>query len=73
MHELNQYSWYFPYVNERLRALVPRHPEVTLADWSSASQHNGLTYDSIHLNPAGARLMTSVIFGALGIPVATGA
>ncbi len=33
--ELSQYSWYFPYVNERLRALAERHPEVALADWTA--------------------------------------
>jgi hypothetical protein len=64
--ELPLYSWYFPWVNERLRALVERHPEVALADWSAASQSNGLTYDSIHLNKNGAALMSDVIARAVG-------
>jgi hypothetical protein len=64
--ELPLYSWYFPWVNERLRALVEHHPEVALADWSAASQANGLTYDSIHLNKDGAALMSDVIARAVG-------
>lgn len=64
--ELPLYSWYFPWVNERLRALLERHPEVALADWSAASQTNGLTYDSIHLNTSGAPLMADVIAKAVG-------
>jgi hypothetical protein len=64
--ELPQYSWYFPWVNERLRALQERHPEVALADWTTASNQNGITYDSIHLNPNGAKLMSDVIAKAVG-------
>jgi len=66
--ELSQYSWYFPYVNERLRALAERHPEVALADWTSASNQNGITYDSIHLNDTGAKMMADVIAAAVGVP-----
>ena len=66
--ELSQYSWYFPYVNERLRALAERHPEVALADWTSVSNQNGITYDSIHLNDTGAKMMADVIAAAVGVP-----
>jgi peptidoglycan/LPS O-acetylase OafA/YrhL len=63
------YAWFFPYVNERLHALVQRHPEITLADWSAVSDKPGLTYDLIHLSPAGAKLMTRTITDAvLGPP-----
>jgi lysophospholipase L1-like esterase len=68
--ELSQYSWYFPYVNERLHALAERHPEVALADWTAVSNQNGITYDSIHLNDTGAKLMADTIAQAVGLPPA---
>ena len=55
--ELGKYSWYFPYVNNRLRVLDRSHPDVVLADWAAVSNQPGLTYDSIHLTSKGARLM----------------
>ena len=64
--ELPQYSWYFPWVNERLQILRQRHPEVALADWTSVSNRNGITFDSIHLNPTGQQLMSDVIAKAVG-------
>ncbi len=64
--ELGQYSWYFPYVNERLRRLDRRRDDLVLADWARASDRAGVTYDTIHLNPAGAALMARTIWGAVG-------
>ena len=64
--QLHKYAWYFPYVNERLRAIKARHPEMTIADWSAAAQQTGLTYDAIHLNPRGGELMTAVVKAAIG-------
>lgn len=55
------YAWYFPYVNERLRALDRTRDDTFLADWSRVSRRTGLTYDAIHLNPTGARLMAKTI------------
>jgi len=66
--EVNEYSWYFPYVNERLNELANRHPDVALANWEAVSDRPGLTYDYIHLNPLGSNLMTEVIKAAAGIP-----
>jgi hypothetical protein len=63
--ELGQYSWYFPYVNERLRRLDRRHDDLVLADWAAVSRRPGLTYDSIHLNTTGARLMARTIRTAI--------
>jgi lysophospholipase L1-like esterase len=60
--ELGQYSWYFPYVNERLRRLDRRRDDLVLADWARASARPGLTYDSIHLNTTGASLMARTIW-----------
>jgi formylglycine-generating enzyme required for sulfatase activity len=62
-----KYAWYFPYVNERLRALKERHPEIALADWATAGRPAGLTYDAIHLNPRGAELMVDVVRTAMGL------
>jgi len=62
-----KYGWYFPYVNERLRALKERHPEIALADWVTAARQGGVTYDAIHLNPRGAELMVEVLRTAIGL------
>ena len=61
------YVWYFPYVNERLDALVARHPDVVLADWAAVSNAPGLTYDAMHLTSDGIRLMIDTIRQAGGI------
>ena len=63
--ELRQYAWYFPYVNERLRRLARRRDDVVLADWATASNRRGVTYDTIHLNSAGAALMATTIKHAI--------
>jgi SPOR domain len=65
--QYRRYAWYFPYVNERLRAIKDRHPEMALADWAGAAHQTGLTYDAIHLNPRGAELMTDVVKVAMGV------
>ena len=59
-----QFVWYFPYVNERLDALIARHPDVVLADWAAVSNEAGLTYDAMHLTSSGIRLMIDTIRGA---------
>ena len=48
--QFDKYSWYFPYVNERLRLLDKRNADVVLAD-SRASRTGRITYDVIHLDP----------------------
>ena len=63
--ELGRYSWYFPYVNERLRRLDRSRDDLVLADWAKASNRRGVTYDSIHLNPQGAALMAKTIWGTV--------
>lgn len=63
--ELHRYSWYFPYVNERLRALDRDRDDVVLADWAAVSNRRGLTYDSIHLTSTGAVLMARTIRAAI--------
>lgn len=63
--ELHVYSWYFPYVNERLRALDRDRDDVVLADWAAVSNRKGLTYDSIHLTSTGGLLMARTIRAAI--------
>jgi hypothetical protein len=64
-HELHLYSWYFPYINERLRALDARRDDVALADWTAVSDRPGLTYDSIHLTAKGGVLMARTVRRAI--------
>jgi hypothetical protein len=59
--ELSYYSWYFPYVNERLRRLDRRRKDVVLANWAKVGDRPGITYDSIHLNSRGGPLMARLI------------
>ena len=63
--QYDAYSWYFPYVNERLRRLDRARDDVVLADWARVSKRVGVTYDAIHLNPRGARLMARTIRAAI--------
>jgi hypothetical protein len=63
--QYDRYAWYFPYVNERLRVLDARSRTVVLADWAAVSDRRGITYDAIHLDPDGQRLMARTIRSAL--------
>ncbi len=64
--QFDAYVWYFPYVNEQLRLLPQRHPDVLLADWAAVSNQSGLTYDAMHLTKSGIRLMIDTIRSAGG-------
>jgi hypothetical protein len=60
--QYRDYAWYFPYVNEQLHRLARLHRRtMVLADWASVSNRPGLTYDAIHLDPAGATLYARVV------------
>jgi hypothetical protein len=59
--QFQQYAWYFPYVNARVRRMARGRDDVVLADWQAVSNRTGLTYDLIHLNPRGAQRMAKVI------------
>jgi lysophospholipase L1-like esterase len=61
----DRYAWYFKYVNERLRRLDRRRGDLVVAPWDKVSNRRGLTYDAIHLNPAGAALMAQTIQKAI--------
>lgn len=55
------YYWYFPEVNEHLRAALARHDDLTLVDWAAVADRPGITYDAIHLNTTGAALYSATI------------
>ncbi len=59
--QLTRVAWYFEQVNQHIEAAVDRHPSVSVADWAAVSARPGLTYDAIHLNPAGQALMTQLV------------
>jgi hypothetical protein len=59
--ELPLYSWYFGYVNERLRRIDQRRPRLALAEWAHVGARTDVTYDSIHLNDRGGRMMQRLI------------
>ena len=65
--QYRQEAWLHPYVNERLKLLKERHPEIALADWAEAAKIGGITDDLIHLNGRGGALMTEVIRVAMGV------
>jgi hypothetical protein len=65
--QYREWCWWFPYVNERLRAIKQQYPDLALADWTTVARRPGVTYDSIHVNVQGAQLMTALIRVAIGI------
>ncbi len=67
MRQYQAYAWFFPYANERIRALPERHPEVIVVDWAAVSNHEGLTYDTMHLTNDGTALMLSLLKPAIGV------
>jgi hypothetical protein len=62
-----EWAWWFPYANERIRAIKQQHPEMALADWTKVARRPGVTYDGIHVNVPGAELMTALIRVVIGI------
>ena len=59
--DVQPYYWYFPEVNQHLRAALTRHPELALADWAALADQPGLSYDAIHLNTTGAALYARLL------------
>ncbi len=59
--DVQPYYWYFPEVNQHLRAALGRHPELALADWAALADQPGLSYDAIHLNTTGAALYARLL------------
>ena len=52
---------HYPEANAKLVAAIARWPQLQLVDWSTVGAGQGLTWDSIHLNPTGAKLMAGLI------------
>ena len=83
--EQNHVADHYPAANDQLRAATARWPQLELADWNAASRGGGLTWDGLHLTPAGAATMADLLadavdgVGRLGagatlrVPVAAGA
>lgn len=63
--QVQPYYWYFPTVNEHLRAALGRHPDLTLIDWAANADRPGLTYDAIHLNSYGAAEYSNLVAQAV--------
>jgi hypothetical protein len=63
--QVRRYSYYFPWVNQRLRRLARQRGDLVLADWRKASDRRGLTYDAIHVNTRGAGVMDRTIWRAV--------
>jgi hypothetical protein len=59
------FSWYFPYVNERLKKLDRDRTDVVLAGWDSIGDAENITYDAIHLDPDGALLYAGMVKKAI--------
>lgn len=57
--------YYLHYVNERLRRLDRARDDLVLAGWNAASARPGLTYDSLHVKPRGAKVMVRTVRGAI--------
>ncbi len=65
LSQVRRYSYYFPWVNQRLRRLARRRRDLVLANWRKASDRRGLTYDAIHVNTRGAGVMDRTIWRAV--------
>jgi hypothetical protein len=76
---------HYPAANDQLRAATTRWPQLTLADWNAVARGPGLTWDGLHLTPAGGALMADLLLdevvglgrlaagATLRVPVAAGA
>ena len=83
--EQNHIADHYPGANDQLRAATARWPQLVLADWNAASRGSGLTWDGLHLTPAGAAAMADLLAdeidgvgrlaagATLRVPVAAGA
>lgn len=65
--QLEKAGFYFPYVNERLKAMRERHPGMALVDWPTVGFALGHTYDAIHVNSKGAWVMADEIVKTVGL------
>ena len=57
---------HYPAANQQLRAARARWPQLVLADWNAASRTDGLTWDGLHLTPAGGSAMADLLADEVG-------
>lgn len=53
---------HYPEANAQLRAATARWPQLSLADWATVGAGPGLTWDGIHLKPAGAAKLAALLY-----------
>ncbi|NNE72203.1 MAG: hypothetical protein HKN26_00900 [Acidimicrobiales bacterium] len=52
---------FYPNVNAALHRAMNRHPQLTIADWTSLSHGTEFTYDAMHLNREGVAAMLALL------------
>ncbi|HKA04106.1 MAG TPA: hypothetical protein VKD67_07240, partial [Acidimicrobiales bacterium] len=52
---------HYPVANDQLRAATTRWPQLVLVDWNAAARGDGLTWDGLHLTPAGQAAMADLL------------
>ncbi len=57
---------HYPQANEQLRAATDRWPQLAMADWNGASRGPGLTWDGLHVTPAGGAVMADLLVDEVG-------
>jgi hypothetical protein len=52
---------HYPAANAQLRAATTRWPQLALADWNAVADGPGLTWDGLHVTPAGGAAMADLL------------
>jgi hypothetical protein len=63
--EQNHIADHYPAANDQLRAATARWPQLVLPDWNAAARGGGLTWDGLHLTPAGQAAMADLLTDAV--------
>ena len=57
---------HYPAANAQLRAATARWPQLALADWNAVAGAPGLTWDGLHVTPAGGSIMADLLVDEVG-------
>jgi hypothetical protein len=57
---------HYPAANAQLRAATTRWRQLALADWNAVAGGPGLTWDGLHVTPAGASAMADLLVDEVG-------
>jgi hypothetical protein len=57
---------HYPQANAQLRAATTRWPQLALADWNAVAGAPGLTWDGLHVTPAGGAAMADLLVDEVG-------